>query len=905
MLRFHLALVALVGAAGACGDNANECGEGTEERDGVCVGTPATCSDGTILDENGACVLDPNACQDGTVLIGGECRDPATEVTVDVTELAEPNALGIGGEASDTPAGDLVLPAAGAAPIVIKGNLTPHADFDEDGAQEPDYDTYLFDVGGPTLIEVSVDGLGGTAGGFAALTDADALESWIRIGVNTTGDTTKRQLFLPTAGTYALAIADTRTLLGSTAHGGADTSYYASVRVLPLPAPTPIAITNRLGTATGTIGAHEVKLFTTQLDVGLNEVRAMTYQRDVIGALVVNVDDVPVALATEQKGANDVEASYVVGGVDAGDTTIIVLDQEINSGNASSPFRIDVQTRTATALSTGGGSVTAANPILHGSAPTGLDELATFYFDATSAGQLFGLDLAWDAAVDGLMFHEGGGIASVFSWDPFFGSLFGFEAGFGMYTWSGYQGIWRAPAPGRYYLTVFAPGLEPGDPISATSTIAPLVAAPLAFGATGVSTVAHPDFNSVPFEYAGNAQRWQAITVTADLPTSSATATFFDPARATGTLDPVQLTGDWGGETEETVGVMVDTDPLFSVETQAAASATVGRISNGAAQRRLVILRTRTGAGTVSAKIDTRAYTDEGLQTGPFTVTHPTEAVVSGGNRYLLRTQPGSTVTATVTPTAIRDARIQLLGEDETILEETNEAPPGGVETFVTTVGDDGRVALQVLAPSFAPSSGGFSITIAVEAPPAPFYANTAGTTAWTNICATGTEITPFDHDDGLTAPIALPAGFTYFGEAKTQMRVSTNGWLTFDTDTTFDVNAMRAPQRFPSDAPPNDVIAPLWTDLANVRICTQTSGTKLIVQWRGDIFGSNILVATQAILDTADDSIELVYAPFLLANGFDGGGGVENADGTSGTRLFFSSAGATPGTSRKLTPAP
>jgi hypothetical protein len=896
--------LALLGVAGACGDNSNQCGEGTELRDGVCVGIPPMCTDGTILDEHtNACVLDPTACQDGTVLIDGACKDPATEVTVDVAEAAEPNALGVGGEASDAPAGELTLPAPGGAPIVIKGTITPRADADEDGAQEPDFDTYLFAAPGPTLLEVSVDGLGGLAGGFVALADVNGLESWLRIGVNTTGDTTKRQLFLPAAGTYALAIADTRTLMSGTADGGPNATYYATVKVLPLPAPTPITVANGLGTATGTVAAHETKFFTAPLGNGLNEVRAITYQRDVIGALVVNVNEVPVALAVEEKGANDFEASYVIGGVDATDETLIVLDQQINTANGTSPFRIDVQTRTATALSTSGGTVSATQRIEAGAQPQNLDELNAFYFDA-NAGQSVGLDLQWSVPVDGLVFHERGGIAGVFSWDPFFGSLFGFPEGFGLYTWSSYKGVFRAPQAGRYYIVVNAPEESPGAQVSVTSTIAATPPAQLAFGAPGVTTPAHTTFNSVPFEYLGSTERWQAFTVDADPASGGATLDVFDPAHAFGTLDPVGLTGDWGNGPGETLPVMVDTQPLYSVSASADASASVGRLMPGTTQRHYVKVRTTSGTGTVGVRVTARDYTDEGVHAGPYTVTHADEQVgADGAHRYLLRTAPGSTVTVSVTPTAQRDLGVRRVGEDEMPADDINDAGLGEAEELVVKVDGDGRVAVEVYDAGLTPGTGTFAITFDVVAPPPPFYAVTSGTTAWSNACISGTEVTPLDYDDGLTSAITLPAGFTFFGEPVTALRVSANGWLTFDTTSAIGIGESRSPQGFPSDLPPQNVVTPLWVDMTNVRICTRTIGTKLVVQWRGDLFGSNILVATQAILDSADDTIELVYAPFIEASGDPGAAGVENADGTRGQLLFFNSRSVQPGTSIKLTP--
>ena len=162
----------MIAMATACGDNGDRCGAGTTEADGVCTALPApACGDGTKL-ENGLCVVDPRTCQAGTVLIAGRCVDPSSALTVDLEESAEPNGRGIaaGVEASDAPAGTITLRPIDTA-FVIHGRLTPFADADGDGQLDPDVDTYLVTVDRPTLLEISVDGVGGAQGGFYVAAD--------------------------------------------------------------------------------------------------------------------------------------------------------------------------------------------------------------------------------------------------------------------------------------------------------------------------------------------------------------------------------------------------------------------------------------------------------------------------------------------------------------------------------------------------------------------------------------------------------------------------------------------------------------------------------------------------------------------------------------------------------------
>src|SRR5689334_3116188 len=105
-MKYFSRAFTLAALVAGCGDSGHQCDPGTTMNvDGVCTGNPTTCTDGTVL-VDGACQIDPNACQDGTVLVGGKCVDP-DHVTADAEEGAEPNALGLFGEASTTPAGSI------------------------------------------------------------------------------------------------------------------------------------------------------------------------------------------------------------------------------------------------------------------------------------------------------------------------------------------------------------------------------------------------------------------------------------------------------------------------------------------------------------------------------------------------------------------------------------------------------------------------------------------------------------------------------------------------------------------------------------------------------------------------------------------------------------------------------
>lgn len=354
-LTAAVAIAASTHGAG-CGDNARACGDGTIELHDVCVPASMTaCGDGTKLD-NGQCVIDPETCQAGTVLIADRCVDPAHGLTIDLEEGAEPNALGIasGVEASATPAGVIALKPAGET-FVVHGHLTPFRDADGDGQLDPDFDTYAITVAAPTLLAISVDGVGGAQGAFYAIGDAQgAIPTYERYGLNLTGDTSKRRLFLPAPGLYQIAISDTRSLsIGKNpprpagsggAAGGPDAEYYASFTVEAIPAPSQIAVAGGSGTQTGTLATDEVKFFTAVLGAGSNDVHDVMPGAATASVAVLDADALE-GYADENPGGMAVpptQAEVTVTGIKPGDAPLIAVDTVYNYGPGPEPFTLTV-----------------------------------------------------------------------------------------------------------------------------------------------------------------------------------------------------------------------------------------------------------------------------------------------------------------------------------------------------------------------------------------------------------------------------------------------------------------------------------------------------------------------------------------------------------------------------------
>jgi len=347
----RLTLCAGLALAAACGDNTNVCGEGTVEQDGRCIGQvvpPVMCGEGTMFDEvSNTCVIDPAACQGGTVLIRGSCQDPAADLIPDLEEGTEPNGAGVAGEDSAAPAGVFVLPSIGAPGLVLHGTIEPQADRNEDGVPEPDIDTYLVETTAPAVLEITIDGLHGMAGGALVVSDVAGLEEWSRVAINLTGDTAKRRLFLPVAGRYRVGIADARSLVVPQAVvGGEDSEYYVTITQHPQTTPAPITLSGGMAMHTGALGPLDVGFFTAPLGTGQNDLTLSTEFDGTMGGLVVLVGGELAAAADELKlGPIMQDAALVVSGVESGEDVTIVLDHRISGTTTPVPFLLDIVAR--------------------------------------------------------------------------------------------------------------------------------------------------------------------------------------------------------------------------------------------------------------------------------------------------------------------------------------------------------------------------------------------------------------------------------------------------------------------------------------------------------------------------------------------------------------------------------
>ncbi len=182
-------------------------------------------------------------------------------------------------------------------------------------------------------------------------------------------------------------------------------------------------------------------------------------------------------------------------------------------------------------------------------------------------------------------------------------------------------------------------------------------------------------------------------------------------------------------------------------------------------------------------------------------------------------------------------------------------------------------------------------------------YLFSSATFSWIDIADPANDTHISGDDSGGVVPI----GFTYnfFGNAFTNIGISTNGYLTFGPNLTTYSNA-----DIPTAAIPNNYIAPFWDDLyvyasKGGRIYAKTIGTApnrlFVVSWENVDFyfgQDNGKLHFQAILSEADLSITFQYRDMVSVDIARGTGssatiGVENAAGTFGIKYSYNTSSA------------
>lgn len=837
-----------------------ECGTGTvlDEATGECVpeSDPITCADGTVQmgDEcvpdgsmicvgntrfdmaTGTCVLDPMACATGTVLVGDECVPFDDTLVADVPAAAEPD------DPRDPFGGTptAFTPPAMGEDVTLGGCITP-ADFDMDMTTDVDADWFNFTVSGPGLYEIRADGVGGLSAAFAVLS-SEANFVYTRVGIDLTSDGASRQIYLPRAGAYWLAIFDSRSLaLDSLATqlafaprpvGDADTCYFVTVERLATPAPTPIAgaRTTAMFPTDGTIAFYSTATTARTVVLASENSEPDTIQEAVV---VLEGDEI-----SGQAGAAAAFATAFSDVLESGTTAIVVADFVYNYGLAPTTYTLDVS---QLPQATGTAMLTHSTEVYRWG-----------WFEAT-AGDVVHLE-ATPSTASNLDF------AVI---DPGF-TEFVSNRCTGFATCATYDAFLQIGVTGRYMVRFFNTDatLSEGSPYTVTFATATQTPPALTLGTARPTTLAD---RWTFLELEGDSLQWLAFGLSAFAGFTDADLRFYPRA------------GD---------GAFGELDALVApVESADNVTARMGRIYAGTGDDMLVAI----GYGADPAAGDTVTVTASEetianvMATPGMPIVRTGDVATTGTLRYLVRGEAGVTVTFRV------DSGVGTLTQlSRTESTTATAAAPG---SLVARIPAAGWVAFLVTGAA----ATSYNVTIDSALPP---YTISTGMRRFSDVCGTpGARTLLTDADDTLSAQqtVAGLPSFNFFGAAQTRYVVSSNGWMTFD-----GAYAGSSFMTLGGTTAPNRVVAPYEDDLITT-VCVRESPTDVVVQWTGQVYGSAAdVVEMQAILH-ADGRVELVYgdahsAPVLATEA-----GIEDGTGfamTSGERVMS-------GTSVLFTPRP
>jgi subtilisin family serine protease len=235
-----------------------------------------------------------------------------------------------------------------------------------------------------------------------------------------------------------------------------------------------------------------------------------------------------------------------------------------------------------------------------------------------------------------------------------------------------------------------------------------------------------------------------------------------------------------------------------------------------------------------------------------------------------------STCTATAQNTALQPATVNLSTSWATNLVGPSWSP-GGVKTGKT-----------VKFPS---------TVLAAATPPDPKVSTGSSPYGFLDL-ATFPSLTLQKMGDETLSNFTTPA-FTFAGQTYTSLGVASNGYIVVGGGDANDISA--TPQTFPDPARPNNVLAPLWTDLDGgngtvagqgfyIGVLSSGSNSWIAIQWNAHVFGSPTHLETFQVWLGMNGTEDVSYAydpahpvtdpgiPFNI--------GAENAGGTAGSNF-------------------
>ncbi len=174
----------------------------------------------------------------------------------------------------------------------------------------------------------------------------------------------------------------------------------------------------------------------------------------------------------------------------------------------------------------------------------------------------------------------------------------------------------------------------------------------------------------------------------------------------------------------------------------------------------------------------------------------------------------------------------------------------------------------------------------------------------WVETARSGTALA-VDGDDETSEPVPLGFEFPFYDETFTQLRICTNGWLSFSSDGTQFSN----PDALPSTSPavPRFLLAPFWDDLdlrGERRISYTNDASRFIVQFTGvDRYASDADLTFQVILYPSGR----ILFQYLSLSGVQDSAtvGIQNGDGTAGLLAGYNDGYAHDGLAVEFAPVP
>ncbi|WP_460557779.1 fibronectin type III domain-containing protein, partial [Hymenobacter daeguensis] len=185
-------------------------------------------------------------------------------------------------------------------------------------------------------------------------------------------------------------------------------------------------------------------------------------------------------------------------------------------------------------------------------------------------------------------------------------------------------------------------------------------------------------------------------------------------------------------------------------------------------------------------------------------------------------------------------------------------------------------------------------------------YAFAPSTGTFTALPATATNVSAIQGDDQISGAIPLGFSFTFDGTAYTQVKASSNGWITFNTGST---NSSLTNDLITGAATERPLVAPFWDDLNGINgtasyLTTGTAPNRVFTfEWKNWIRYSNTTgpsFSMQVQLTEGSNVVRYIYTQLAGApiSGASVSIGLSGVGTGPGTFLSLSNSSASPSTS-------